>query len=94
MKSFLFRKDPSFSQCPSCSSFNTLHRSRVRNWKESLIKSFSFLKIYRCNKCGWRGYKSTLIITSESVRNLLIYIGIALLAGLVVMQVLKKIIAA
>lgn len=86
----LFRRDPSFVRCPSCASINTLHRSRSRNWREAVIKNISLFKIYRCNKCGWRGYLSTLIITLLSVRNLIIYLLLAIGAGLIVTEVLKR----
>jgi predicted RNA-binding Zn-ribbon protein involved in translation (DUF1610 family) len=86
----LFRRDPSFARCPSCASINTLHRSRSRNWREAVVKSLSLFKIYRCNKCGWRGYLSTLIITWLSVRNLMLYIALAIVAGMIVTQVLKR----
>lgn len=39
--------------CPECGK--RLHRSRSRNFKESVIKMATSYKTYRCGDCGWRG---------------------------------------
>ncbi len=41
--------------CPKCSSEN-IHRSRHRSRWESLRKSLSTKRIYRCHDCSWRGW--------------------------------------
>ncbi len=86
----ILRKNPLFERCPSCSNVSTLHRSRTRNWKESFFKSFSFYKIYRCDNCGWRGYLSTITITSKSILNLVKYMFLALLSGYIAYMILSK----
>lgn len=86
----LFKSDPGYSRCPSCASLNSLHRSRSRSWRETVVKSLSIYKIYRCGKCGWRGYQKTLVITRTSIRNLFLYLSMALIAGYIVIQYLKS----
>lgn len=90
-KDFVFRKNPVFGRCPSCNLPNTIHRSRARNWKESVIKKLTFYKIYRCNKCGWRGYLSTITLSSASIKNLFIYMLLGSVTALIINQLLKKI---
>ena len=41
--------------CPKCSSEN-IHRSRHRSRWESLRKSLSNKRLYRCHDCSWRGW--------------------------------------
>ncbi|MDF1611854.1 MAG: hypothetical protein AB1695_04820 [Stygiobacter sp.] len=90
----LFYRNPQFSRCPSCKSIGTLHRSRSRNMFEQIVRKTSFIKVYRCKECGWRGFRSTLIFTKKSIRTLLIYIllmGItAYLAQYVILHYVMK----
>lgn len=86
----LFRLDPTYSRCPSCKASNTLHRSRARKFSEKLLKLTGIFKLYRCKSCGWRGIKSTLVITSESLKKLLYVILIAIAAGFIILQILKR----
>ncbi len=85
------RKNPVFARCPSCAAAGTVYRSHSRNTKEKLIKRISFLKLYRCKQCGWRGYRSTITLTIQSFQALLIYIGIAIIIALVVRLILSRI---
>jgi hypothetical protein len=39
--------------CPECGEY--LHRSHSRNFRESLVKTVTSYKTYRCSECGWRG---------------------------------------
>jgi len=86
----LFRLDPTYSKCPSCKASNTLHRSRARNFSEKLLKLAGILKVYRCKNCGWRGIKSTLVITSESLKKLFYVILLAIAAGFIILQILQR----
>jgi predicted RNA-binding Zn-ribbon protein involved in translation (DUF1610 family) len=93
MKSFrvIQRKNPVFEKCPSCSATGTIYRSHSRNLREKLVKRISFLKLYRCKQCGWRGYRSTAAVTVKSLQTLLIYIGVAIIIALVVRMILGRI---
>jgi predicted RNA-binding Zn-ribbon protein involved in translation (DUF1610 family) len=86
----IFKKNPLFDKCPSCGEMNSLHRSHTRNWKEGLIKKFSFFKIYRCTKCGWRGYLSTININFSTLKFVVYYFGIAVIAAFIVLEILRK----
>ncbi len=89
--SIVFRRDPTYGKCPGCGKYNTLRRSRTRNIRESILKLTTIYKVYRCRDCGWRGFLSTLTITSQTFKNLLIYIGLAVLTAIIIMQVLPRI---
>ncbi|HXW04269.1 MAG TPA: nucleoside-diphosphate sugar epimerase/dehydratase [Vicinamibacterales bacterium] len=41
--------------CPQCHS-RRLHRSRSRTLSERIRRSFSSLRLYRCDECNWRGW--------------------------------------
>lgn len=86
----IIKKNPIFQRCPSCKESNILHRSRVRNMREGFIKTFTFYKLYRCKKCGWRGYMSTLTLTSRSIKTLILYLVLAIVTAFVVLQILKR----
>lgn len=86
----IVRRDPGLSRCPSCGEINTLRRSKVRSFTETLIKSTTLWKVFRCSKCGWRGYRSYWVVTSASLKNLIVYLVFALLAGLTVRTILGK----
>lgn len=86
----VINKNPLFDKCPECKEVATLHRSRARNIVESFIKRFTFFKIYRCTKCGWRGYRSTLAFTKASAKTLFFYILLAAVTAIVVRFVIAK----
>jgi len=91
MKShILFRRNPIFSDCPSCKKLNTLRRSRNRGWHEFILNHFSYFKTYRCKECGWRGFLSTITITAASIKNLVLYLLLGIAAALIVREVLKR----
>lgn len=83
-------RNPKMTTCPQCKEFGTLQRSRAKNMLEQIIKKISFFKYYRCTKCGWRGSMSYLIFTKTSVKTLLFYLFMALLAGYIVRYVLVR----
>lgn len=89
-QNILVRKNPVYENCPSCGVSNSLNRSKARNLWERLVKYFTFYKTYRCKKCGWRGYKTTLTVTSKSVFNLFFYMGIMVVVAIIVLQILKR----
>jgi hypothetical protein len=89
-KKNIFNRNPLFSNCPHCNVSGSLRRSRGRNLKEQMVKNLTPFKYYRCNKCGWRGTRSTITLTVSSVKTLLMYFGISIIAGLIVYQVLKR----
>lgn len=86
----IFKRDPGFSACPTCGEQFSLRRSRARNFYENVVRSLTFFKTYRCNKCGWRGFRSTIIMTWQSVKNLVLYLLIALATIFVVRIVLQR----
>lgn len=42
-------------ECPVCGE-TSLHRSRSRGIMDTLKKKFTNKRVYRCNKCQWRGW--------------------------------------
>lgn len=90
MRQILFFRDPGYAKCPNCKSVNSLHRSRARNAKENFIRATNLYKMYRCKSCGWRGALATIVITRKSLKLLLMYIGIALISGLIIREILKR----
>ncbi|CAG0938033.1 hypothetical protein BROC_00081 [Candidatus Brocadiaceae bacterium] len=86
----IFQKDPTYYPCPKCGKINVLKRSRPRSLSEKVIRASTFWKIYRCHNCSWRGYRSRVMITWQSFFTLMVYIIVALLAGLIVLQYLKS----
>ena len=82
-------KNPVFDKCPSCGAIGTLHRSRARNVKEQIIKAVTPFKLYRCKKCGWRGYRSTITLTIGSLKAVLLYLFLAAITALIVRFAMK-----
>jgi predicted RNA-binding Zn-ribbon protein involved in translation (DUF1610 family) len=89
----LIQRNPIFSKCSSCNSVGTLHKSRARGAWEQFVKKFTIFKLYRCKNCGWRGYKSTIILTTESLKTLVIYIALAVVSGFIINFVIKRFIS-
>lgn len=89
-RKILLRRNPLYEKCPSCSTPNSIRRSRSRNPLEIIIKHTTFFKTYRCSKCGWRGYLSTFSVTADSVKSLVFYLVLALIAGYIVLQLLRR----
>jgi predicted RNA-binding Zn-ribbon protein involved in translation (DUF1610 family) len=86
----IFKKNPLYEKCPSCTNAGSLRKSRPRKLIEKIIKSVTLYGIYRCKKCGWRGYRSRFILTTKSVKNGFGYIIMVLLAGVIIYQILKR----
>ena len=72
-----FRRDASFSKCPSCNQYNTLRRSKTRSVFEAVIKAATF-------------FKSTFVMTMEGVKLIATYIAIALATGYAVKFVIQR----
>lgn len=89
-KRMLLNIDPTYSACPKCGKVNVLRRSRSRTFFEKLLRYTSIFKMYRCRSCGWRGSKSVVIITVQTIKNLLLYIIAALVSAYVVHYFLKN----
>jgi len=83
--------NPLYSKCPSCSTKNSLRSSRPHNKKERIIKTFTLYQLFRCKKCGWRGYRPVLMISAKQVRKLLLYFLMMIAAAFIVYQILKRI---
>ena len=79
----LIHWNPQFGKCPNCKSIGTLHRSRTKNMFEQIIRRISFFKTYRCKECGWRGFRSTLIFTRKSIRQVFIYLIIIIITAII-----------
>jgi hypothetical protein len=78
------RKETSVMICPKCR--DNAHRSHSRSFGESLIKTFTHYKSYRCSKCGWRGIGAPgkKLIKKNAIRTALFWVAgtiIALMIG-------------
>ncbi|NWG29414.1 MAG: hypothetical protein HXY48_12875 [Ignavibacteriaceae bacterium] len=80
------------SECPSCKSGNTLRSSRARNTKEKVIKTISWFDLYRCKKCGWRGWKMNIYFEQRSIKRILLYVLLMIIAAFVVYNLLKLVV--
>lgn len=85
-----YKINPTIGSCPSCKATGTLKRSHSRNFGEKLLNSATFLKMYRCKSCGWRGSIKTIAITSASLLILLLYLTLILSASFITYQILKR----
>jgi predicted RNA-binding Zn-ribbon protein involved in translation (DUF1610 family) len=79
-------------KCPSCKNENTLRSSRARNVKEKILKAISFCEVYKCKKCGWRGWKIIISFKQKVIRKLFLYLLLMILAALIVYRILKIIV--
>jgi predicted RNA-binding Zn-ribbon protein involved in translation (DUF1610 family) len=89
-KNNIFNKNPLFQECPGCGDSNMLRKSHPRGWNEALIDSLTFYKVYRCRKCGWRGYLSTFNASAITVKAIIFYVLMVVLAAYAVILVLSK----
>jgi len=79
-------------KCPSCKNEHTLRSSRARNLKERIFKAISLYQIYRCKKCGWRGWKVNISFEQKVIKKLLLYLIIIILAAFIIYNVLKRVV--
>lgn len=87
----LMKRNPSFGGCPSCKELNTLKKSHSRNTKEKIVNGIGVYHTYRCTKCGWRGYLTSVALTLNSIKKLLIYLSILVITVFVTYQILQRI---
>lgn len=80
------------SRCPSCKGEGTLRNSHARNEKERIIKLISWLDLYRCKKCGWRGWKANFALNKSSIRTIILYLALMILAAIIVYNILKLVV--
>lgn len=80
------------SKCPSCKSESTLRNSRARNMKEKIIREITWFDLYRCKKCGWRGWKANIILEQRVIKKLLLYGLLMIIAAFVVYNLLKLVV--
>ncbi len=86
----LFKKNPIYEKCPSCTSFNSLRKSQSRSIREKIIKNATPFRVYRCKKCGWRGYRTRIILTKKSLKNAFLYLILVLISAFIINQILKR----
>ena len=86
----IFKKNPIYEKCPSCGASSTLRNSRPRKFNEKIIKRITLYGLYRCKKCGWRGYRTKFILTTKSVKNIFVYITLILISAFIIHQILKR----
>lgn len=82
--------NPAMQNCPSCKSPGSLMRSHSRSTLEKIFNKLTFYKIYRCKKCGWRGRKRTIAITSKSLLIMALYIVLIVGVAFITYQILKR----
>jgi len=86
----IFKKNPLYEKCTSCTSIGSLRKSRARTLWEKIIKNITPLGIYRCKKCGWRGYRMRFILTKKSVKNACVYLILVVISAFIINQILKR----
>jgi phage FluMu protein Com len=87
----LMKRNPSFGGCPSCKELNTLKKSHSRNTKEKIVNGIGVYHTYRCTKCGWRGYLTSVALTLHSIKKILIYLSILVITVFLTYQILQRI---
>jgi predicted RNA-binding Zn-ribbon protein involved in translation (DUF1610 family) len=86
----IFKKNPIYEKCPSCTFTGSLRKSRARTLWEKIIKNITPLGFYRCKKCGWRGYRMRFILTKKSLKNAFVYLILVLISAFIINQILKR----
>jgi hypothetical protein len=79
-------------KCPSCKSESTLRNSRARNTKEKTIKAITWFELYRCKKCGWRGWKMNIHFEQRLIKKIIIYVLLMIIAAIVVYNLLRMVV--
>jgi len=87
----IYTRNPLFEKCPECRNSGTLHRSRPRKITEKMARYFSLFRVYRCNSCGWRGYRFLLTVTWGSLRALAFYSGLIIVTIYLVKFFISKV---
>ncbi|MDZ7623176.1 MAG: hypothetical protein U5J96_01835 [Ignavibacteriaceae bacterium] len=79
-------------KCPSCKSASTLRNSRARNIKEKAIRSITWFELYKCKKCGWRGWKANIVLEQKAIKKIIFYTLLMIIAAFVVYNLLKLVV--
>ena len=79
-------------KCPSCSQVSSLRISRARSSKEKLILLIPIVEIYRCRKCGWRGWKFNLLLDQVYIKKSIVYIFLVIITAIIVYNLLKMVV--
>lgn len=87
----IYSRNPLFEKCPECKKTGTLHRSRPRKLTERLAKYISLYRVYRCNSCGWRGYRFLLTLTWGSFKALAFYSALIVITFYIVKFFITKV---
>ncbi|RJP59303.1 MAG: hypothetical protein C4543_06860 [Ignavibacteriales bacterium] len=86
----LYKTDPRIHFCPDCKKQGGLKKSRSRNFYEKFVKFLTPFSMYRCQLCGWRGFKSGYLIKAASFKSLFIYFFLFAITIMVVSFILKR----
>lgn len=87
----IYNRNPLYEKCPECKKPGTLHRSRPRKFSEKLAKYLSLYRVYRCNSCGWRGYRFLFTFTWNSVKAIAFYGIVVLITIYIVRYFISKV---
>lgn len=85
----IYKSNPLYKPCPSCKGIGVLRKSHTRNFREKLIKNLTIFEIFRCNKCGWRGYLSNFRLTFKSIKIFILYVAVFLITAIIVSRLIK-----
>ena len=80
------------SKCPACSNENTLRNSHARTTKERIIKTLTWFELYKCKKCGWRGWKMNIYFEQRLIKKIILYVLLMIIAAFVVYNLLKLVV--
>lgn len=83
-------RNPVLAKCPECKTFGKMRRSRSRTLLEQIIKRMTHFRIYSCENCDWRGYRSTLVFARNSLKSLFIYFVLMLVTAYIVYFILQQ----
>ncbi|MCC7093579.1 MAG: hypothetical protein HND39_13625 [Ignavibacteriota bacterium] len=56
-----------------------------------MIKYLTWYELYRCKKCGWRGWKANFILNKSMIRRIIFYFILMIIAAIIVYNLLKLI---
>lgn len=75
---------PSMQSCPMCGEHH-YHKSHSKNFYERIRKKILNQRLYRCHRCGHRGWEKRSTISHEkmTLKRALLYLVVVLIASLV-----------
>jgi uncharacterized protein with PIN domain len=92
MNIWMASRNQQIIKCPSCKGVSTLRNSRARNIKEKAIRSITWFELYRCKKCGWRGWKANITLEQRAIKKIIIYTLLMIISAFVVYNLLKLVV--